>query len=99
MYCNNCGEKGHVFRDCIQPIMSCGLILLDSLKLPCDPKTVKVLLVRRKNSMAFTEFVRGIDDNIKNNNNIIVYSKDKLTSVIADISSILNDIDQSIIIK
>lgn len=59
MYCNNCGEKGHVFRDCIQPIMSCGLILLDSLKLPCDPKTVKVLLVRRKNSMAFTEFVRG----------------------------------------
>jgi len=59
MYCNNCGEKGHVFRDCIQPIMSCGLILLDSSKLPCDPKTVKVLLVRRKHSMAFTEFVRG----------------------------------------
>jgi len=59
MYCNNCGEKGHVFRDCIRPIISCGLILLNSPKLPCDPKTVQVLMVRRKHSMAFTEFVRG----------------------------------------
>ena len=59
MYCNNCGEKGHVFRDCGQPIMSCGLILLNSEHLPCDPATVKVLMVRRKHSMAFTEFVRG----------------------------------------
>jgi hypothetical protein len=59
MYCNNCGEKGHAFRDCGHPIMSCGIILLDSSKLPCDPRTVKVLMVRRKHSMAFTEFVRG----------------------------------------
>ena len=59
MYCNNCGEKGHVFRDCSKPVMSCGLILLDSSKLPCDPESVKVLMVRRKHSMAFTEFVRG----------------------------------------
>ena len=59
MYCNNCGEKGHVFRDCTHPIMSCGLILLDASKLPCQPDSVKVLMVRRKHSMAFTEFVRG----------------------------------------
>jgi hypothetical protein len=59
MYCNNCGEKGHVFRDCTHPIMSCGLILLDASKLPCQPESVKVLMVRRKHSMAFTEFVRG----------------------------------------
>jgi len=59
MYCNNCGEKGHVFRDCRHPIMSCGLILVDSTKLPCNPESVKVLMVRRKHSMAFTDFVRG----------------------------------------
>lgn len=59
MYCNNCGEKGHVFRDCRHPIMSCGLILLDSTSLPCDPELMKILMVQRKHSMAFTEFVRG----------------------------------------
>lgn len=59
MYCNNCGERGHVFKDCRHPIMSCGLILLDSTSLPCDPETMKILMVHRKHSMAFTEFVRG----------------------------------------
>lgn len=59
MYCNNCGEKGHVFKSCNDPIISCGLILLNKPTLPVDPATVKILMVRRKDSMAYTEFLRG----------------------------------------
>jgi 8-oxo-dGTP pyrophosphatase MutT (NUDIX family) len=63
MYCNNCGEKGHVFRTCKDPIISCGILLLrgayDPLKLPVDPVTVGVLMVKRKDSMAYMEFIRG----------------------------------------
>lgn len=51
MYCNNCGEKGHVFKSCDKPIISCGIILLKNVG--------EVLMVRRKDSMAFTEFLRG----------------------------------------
>jgi len=63
MYCNNCGEKGHVFKGCKEPIISCGLILLrgiyEPLVFPASPKTVSALMVRRKDSMCYTEFLRG----------------------------------------
>ena len=63
MYCNNCGEKGHVFRTCREPVISCGILLLrgiyEPLKLPVDPKTVSVLMVKRKDSMSYMEFIRG----------------------------------------
>lgn len=63
MYCNNCGDKGHVFRSCPSPIISCGILLLrgiyEPLKLPVDPKTVSVLMVKRKDSMSYMEFIRG----------------------------------------
>ena len=58
MFCNNCGKRGHVFKACREPIMSCGLILLNSSKLPVD-KPIELLMVRRKDSMAYTEFLRG----------------------------------------
>jgi 8-oxo-dGTP pyrophosphatase MutT (NUDIX family) len=63
MYCNNCGEKGHVFRTCKEPVISCGLLFLrgvyEPLELPIDPKLVSVLMVRRKDSMSYMEFIRG----------------------------------------
>ena len=36
---------------------------------------------------------RNEDDNVRDDNHINIYSKDRLESVISDISSILNDID------
>ena len=58
MYCNNCGRRGHVFKSCNDPIISYGLILIDKPMLPVkDP--FKILMVRRKDSMAYTEFLRG----------------------------------------
>lgn len=63
MYCNNCGKEGHVFRTCKDPIISCGIVLLrgiyEPLKLPVDPSTVSALMVKRKDSMAYVEFIRG----------------------------------------
>lgn len=63
MYCNNCGESGHVFRSCSHPVISCGILFIrgtyEPLELPVDPKTVGILMVRRKDSMSYMEFVRG----------------------------------------
>lgn len=58
MYCNNCGERGHLFKACTKPVISYGIILLDR-SLPCEPKSVRILMIRRKHSMAYTEFIRG----------------------------------------
>ena len=63
MYCNNCGGCGHAFKTCKDPITSCGIFLLreiyEPMKLPNDPSNVSVLMVKRKDSMAYVEFVRG----------------------------------------
>lgn len=63
MYCNNCGNKDHIFRACKDPITSCGILLLRSIiepmTLPTNPSTVSVLMVQRKDSMAYMEFIRG----------------------------------------
>ena len=59
MYCNNCGGKGHLFRTCRDPVLSCGILLLDSPKLPVSSNTARVLMIRRKDSMSFAEFMRG----------------------------------------
>jgi 8-oxo-dGTP pyrophosphatase MutT (NUDIX family) len=56
MYCNNCGGRGHIFKTCKDPITSCGILLLRKLN---DEAHVSVLMVRRKDSMAYMEFIRG----------------------------------------
>jgi 8-oxo-dGTP pyrophosphatase MutT (NUDIX family) len=63
MYCNNCGGRGHLFKTCKDPITSCGILLLreifEPMKLPNNPTNVSVLMVKRKDSMAYMEFIRG----------------------------------------
>lgn len=66
IFCNNCGLRGHTFKECKDPILSCGVILLRDRRasgssiLPIqDINRVEVLMVRRKDSMAYTEFMRG----------------------------------------
>jgi len=54
-YCNNCGNFGHYYRDCRYPILSYGIILYDdSIK-----NNIKIVLIERKNSLSFIEFMRG----------------------------------------
>lgn len=55
-FCNNCGRSGHSFSQCKSPITSYGLIV-------CRRKTAgdepELLMIRRKDSLGFVEFVRG----------------------------------------
>jgi len=59
MYCNNCGGKGHLFRTCRDPVLSCGILLINSPTLPVVASDIQVLMIRRKDSMSFAEFMRG----------------------------------------
>lgn len=59
MYCNNCGAKGHLFRTCKDPVLSCGLLLIDSSYIPISSDVANILMIRRKDSMSFAEFMRG----------------------------------------
>ena len=59
MFCNNCGGKGHLFRTCRDPVLSCGIMLINATNLPADITTSRVLMIRRKDSMSFAEFMRG----------------------------------------
>lgn len=59
MFCNNCGGKGHLFRTCKDPVLSCGIVLVNSATLPVNPVEIQVLMVRRKDSLSFAEFMRG----------------------------------------
>jgi 8-oxo-dGTP pyrophosphatase MutT (NUDIX family) len=52
--CQNCGIKGHHIRNCNNPITSLGVVLYNR-----DKKGLKYLLVRRKNTIGFVEFIRG----------------------------------------
>jgi len=52
--CQNCGIKGHHIRNCNNPITSLGVVLYNR-----DKEGLKYLLVRRKNTIGFVEFIRG----------------------------------------
>jgi 8-oxo-dGTP pyrophosphatase MutT (NUDIX family) len=40
-------------------VLSCGLLLIDSPTLPVTSNTIQVMMIRRKDSMSFAEFMRG----------------------------------------
>lgn len=53
--CANCGEWGHVFKECSHPIISCGVIC----RTTDESGEERFLVVQRKDSFAFVEFMRG----------------------------------------
>lgn len=53
--CRNCGINGHLYKDCIHPIMSFGIICY---KID-ENKQIKYLMIQRKDSLSFMEFIRG----------------------------------------
>lgn len=71
-HCTNCGMGGHVFRSCLSPVTSYGIIAIrymnDTFSNSLFSKTttisngndsIQFLLIQRKDSLAFVEFIRG----------------------------------------
>ena len=53
-FCNNCGKSGHLFHQCRLPITSLGLINYRIIN-----NNIEILLIRRKDSLSFVDFIRG----------------------------------------
>ena len=62
MYCNNCGKKGHLYKECKLPVTSCGNIVFR-----LDGGEPEILMIQRKDSLCYIDFIRGKYD-IKNEN-------------------------------
>ena len=60
-YCNNCGNYGHVYRNCRHPILSYGIILYHE----CENGEHKIVLIERKDTLSYIEFLRGKYPSIK----------------------------------
>lgn len=71
-FCNNCGNKGHIFYQCKQPITSVGIIVYR-----LNNGIREYLLIRRKDSIGYVEFMRG-----KYN----IYSKIYLENIISEMT-------------
>ena len=68
-YCCNCGKTGHVYRKCLSPIMSLGVILVK-----LEDNVLKYLLIQRRDTLGFVEFMRG-KYNLENINYIFTLFK------------------------
>jgi len=54
-FCNNCGKIGHLFHQCKNPITSIGIIIFNN----DDINNIKYLMIRRKDSLSYVDFMRG----------------------------------------
>lgn len=52
--CRNCGLTGHIYKNCPHPIMSFGVICYK-----IEDNEIKYLMIQRKDSLSFMEFIRG----------------------------------------
>ena len=55
LFCGNCGEEGHGYRKCLHPIISLGVILF---RKNVD-NNLEYLMVQRRDTLGFVEFMRG----------------------------------------
>ena len=53
-YCSNCGKSGHLYKNCKNPIISYGIMLFKYYN-----NNLSLLLVQRKDSISYIEFIRG----------------------------------------
>jgi len=52
--CRNCGLNGHIYKNCLHPIISFGIICYK-----IEGNEIKYLMIQRKDSLSFMEFIRG----------------------------------------
>lgn len=56
VFCNNCGRTGHLFHQCKSPIISIGII---TFRYNVEKNQREYLLIRRKNTLGYVDFIRG----------------------------------------
>jgi 8-oxo-dGTP pyrophosphatase MutT (NUDIX family) len=61
--CSNCGKSGHLFQHCKYPITSVGII---AFRKNLITGNLEYLLIRRRDTIGFIEFIRGKYPNNKN---------------------------------
>ena len=54
--CRNCGHIGHLYKDCPHPITSFGIICY---RIEPTTRNLEYLMIQRKDSLCFMEFIRG----------------------------------------
>ena len=54
LICRNCGKPNHHIKDCYEPKTSFGIILYKFIN-----RKLKILLIKRRNTLGFVQFVRG----------------------------------------
>jgi len=72
LHCTNCGQTGHIFRNCLSPVTSYGIIAVrytdpslsqflfsNQITPPLQNDNIQFLLIQRKDSLAYIEFIRG----------------------------------------
>ena len=78
--CANCGKSGHVYRSCNLPITSFGVICFRwTFNAQTGLRSPQYLMVQRKDSLCFVEFIRGRYD--PHNKDYIMHLLRKMTRV------------------
>jgi 8-oxo-dGTP pyrophosphatase MutT (NUDIX family) len=54
LFCNNCGNAGHLYQKCRMPILSMGVIAYRKVN-----NKYEYLMIRRRNSLGYVDFIRG----------------------------------------
>ena len=54
LICNNCGLKGHIYKDCRAPVTSYGNIIYKIVG-----SRPYIVMIQRKDSLCYIEFLRG----------------------------------------
>lgn len=71
--CNNCGRNGHMYHQCKIPTTSYGIILIDNNYESISD--YKLLMIQRKNTYGYIDFIRGNYD-VTNANHIKILLKE-----------------------
>ena len=72
-YCANCGKTGHIYKNCLFPIISLGIILFKKN----NNNEIEYLMVQRKDTLGFVEFIRG---------KYPLYNKDYIQNIINEMT-------------
>lgn len=90
IYCGNCGKLGHVYKQCLLPIISLGIILTKKNKQGIN----EYIMIQRKDTIGFVEFMRGkyqIEDlNYLRNLFKIMTKKERLKIISSDFEELWN---------